>query len=173
MARASIQHCYDYYSIDEEEKNPHNLPGWKPFRGSTTWVNFSDLCPAPWNYVPQKKLHGSPSWGFFDIYSGGGYVADLGYNKTTASPVIDNLQKYSWIDRQTRAIVLEFVIYNGNTGYLSISSFYYEILPIGCGHPFAIIDTFPLTSTQTGFYEFFLICQLPVSYTHLTLPTKA
>ena len=49
---------------------------------------------------------------------------------------------------------------SGNTGYLSISSFYYEILPIGCGHPFAIIDTFPLTSTQTGFYEFFLICQL-------------
>ena len=110
--------------------------------------------------MPQEKLHGSPSWGFFDIYSGGGYVADLGYNKTTASPLIDNLQKYGWIDRQTRAVVLEFVVYNGNTGYLSISSFYYEILPVGRGHPFAIIDTFPLTSTQTGFYEFFLICQL-------------
>ena len=87
-------------------------------------------------------------------------MADLGYNKTTASPLIANLQKYGWIDRQTRAVVLEFVVYNGNTGYLSISSFYYEILPTGCGHPFAIIDTFPLTSTQTGFYEFFLICQL-------------
>ena len=160
MARASIKHCYDYYSIDEEEKNPHNLPGWEPFRGSSNWANFSNLCPAPWNYVPQEKLHGSPSWGFFDIYSGGGYVADLGYNKSTASPLIDNLQKYGWIDRQTRAVVLEFVVYNTNTGYLSISSFYYEILPIGCGHPFAIIDTFPLTSTQTGFYEFFLICQL-------------
>ena len=160
MARASIQHCYDYYSIDKEEKNPHNLPGWEPFRGSSNWANFSNLCPAPWNYVPQEKLHRSPSWGFFDIYSGGGYVADLGYNKATASPLIDNLQKYGWIDRQTRAVVLEFVVYNGNTGYLSISSFYYEILPIGRGHPFAIIDTFPLTSTQTGFYEFFLICQL-------------
>jgi len=160
VVRASIQHCYDYYSIDEEEKNPHNLPGWEPFRGSSNWANFSDLCPAPWNYVPQEKLHGSPSWGFFYIYSGGGYVADLGYNKTTASPLIANLQKYGWIDRQTRAVVLEFVVYNGNTGYLSISSFYYEILPTGCGHPFAIIDTFPLTSTQTGFYEFFLICQL-------------
>ena len=87
-------------------------------------------------------------------------MADLGYNKTTASSLIDNLQKYGWIDRQTRAVVLEFVVYNANTGYLSISSFYYEILPTGCGHPFAIIDTFPLTSTQTGFYEFFLICQL-------------
>ena len=160
MARASIKHCYDYYRIDEEEKNPHNLPGWEPFRGSSNWANFSNLCPAPWNYVLQEKLHGSPSWGFFDIYSGGGYLADLGYNKTTASPLIDNLQKYGWIDRQTRAVVLEFVVYNANTGYLSISSFYYEILPIGCGHPFAIIDTFPLTSTQTGFYEFFLICQL-------------
>lgn len=56
VGRASIQHCYDYYSIDEEEKNPHNLPGWEPFRGSSNWANFSNLCPAPWNYVPQEKL---------------------------------------------------------------------------------------------------------------------
>ncbi|XP_068717189.1 polycystin-1-like protein 2 [Montipora capricornis] len=160
LARDSVKHCNDYYSLGEEDKTRYHLPGWKPFEGSKDWANFSGLCPAPWNYVPQDQLHNSPSWGFFDVYSGGGFVADLGYNRSTAAKVIDNLHEYSWIDRQTRAVVLEFVIYNPNTGYLSISTFYYEILPFGYGHPFVIIDTFPLTSTQTGFYQFYLICQL-------------
>ncbi|XP_068717180.1 polycystin-1-like protein 2 [Montipora capricornis] len=160
LARDSVKHCNDYYSLGEEDKTRYHLPGWKPFEGSKDWANFSGLCPAPWNYVLQDQLHNSPSWGFFDVYSGGGFVADLGYNRSTAAKVIDNLHEYSWIDRQTRAVVLEFVIYNPNTGYLSISTFYYEILPFGYGHPFVIIDTFPLTSTQTGFYQFYLICQL-------------
>ena len=110
--------------------------------------------------MSQEELQTSPSWGFFDVYDGGGYVADLGYSNTTATPVISNLRKYGWIDRQTRAVLLEFVIYNANTGYLSISTFMNEILPTGYGNAFAKIDTFPLTSTETGFYQFYLICQL-------------
>ena len=155
-----IQHCNDLYSFDEEDKSAFNLPGWRPFGGSVDWANFTDLCPAPWNYVSQEELQSSPSWGFFDVYDGGGYVADLGYSVTTAAPVISNLHKYGWIDRQTRAVLLEFVIYNANTGYLSISTFSNEILPTGYGNAFAKIDTFPLTSTETGFYQFYLICQL-------------
>ena len=160
MAQDIIQRCNDFYSFDEEDKSPFNLPGWRPFGGSVDWANFSDLCPAPWNYVSQDQLQSSPSWGFFDVYDGGGYVADLGYSITTAAPVISNLRKYGWIDRQTRAVLLEFVIYNANTGYLSISTFLNEILPTGYGNAFAKIDTFPLTSTETGFYQFYLICQL-------------
>ena len=159
-ARDIIQDCNDFYSFDEEDKTPFNLPGWRPFSGSVDWANFTDLCPAPWNYMSKKELQSSPSWGFFDVYDGGGYVADLGYSITTAAPVISNLHKYGWIDRQTRAVLLEFVIYNANTGYLSISTFMNEVLPTGYGNAFAKIDTFPLTSTETGFYQFYQICQL-------------
>ena len=159
-ARHVIKHCNDFYSFGEEDIAPFNLPGWRPFSGSADWANFSDLCPTPWNYVSQEKLQNSPSWGFFGLYDGGGYVADLGYSSDIAKPVISNLRKYGWIDRQTRAVLLEFNIYNANTGYLSISTLYYEILPTGYGNPFARTDTFTLTSTQTGFYQFYLICQL-------------
>ena len=159
-ARDIVQHCNDFYSFDEEDKSPFNSPGWRPFSASVDWTNFTDLCPAPWNYMSQEQTQSSPSWGFFNIYDGGGYVADLGYSIATAAPVISNLHKYRWIDRQTRAVLLEFVIYNANTGYLSISTFVNEILPTGYGNAFAKIDTFPLTSTATGFYQFYLICQL-------------
>ena len=110
--------------------------------------------------MSQEKLESTPSWGFFHFYDGGGYVADLGYSTDTAAPVISNLREYGWIDRQTRAVLVEFTIYNPNTGYFSISTFYYEVLPTGYGNSFRRIDTLLLTSTQTGFYQFYLICQL-------------
>ena len=159
-AQDVIKHCNDFYSLDEEDRTPLNLPGWTPYTGSVDWANFSDLCPAPWRYVPTENLHNSPSWGYFDIYDGGGYVADLGYSINTAKAVISNLRKHGWIDIQTRAVLLEFTVYNPNTGYLSIATYYYEILPTGYGNPFTKIDTLLLTSTQTGFYQFYLICQL-------------
>ena len=87
-------------------------------------------------------------------------MANLGYTNNTARPIISNLRKFGWIDRQTRAILLQFSIYNANTGYLSIATYYFEILPTGYGNPFSTIDTLLLTSTQTGFYQFYLICQL-------------
>ena len=98
-----IKHCNDFYSLSEEDRTPLNLPGWQPFIGSVDWANFSDLCPAPWNYISQEKLQNSPSWGFFELYDGGGYVADLGYSFDSAVAVISNIHKLGWIDRQTRA----------------------------------------------------------------------
>ena len=151
--------CYDLYDFDEEDKTPANLPGWRPFSGSVKWANFSELCPLPWQYVPNEELRSSPSWGYFNFYDGGGYVADLGYNSSTAQAVISDLIEYGWIDRQTRVVLLEFTIYNPNTGYLIISAYHFEILPTGYGYPFPKIDTILLTSTETGFYEFYLICQ--------------
>ena len=151
--------CYDLYDFDEEDKTPANLPGWRPCSGSVEWANFSELCPLPWQYVPNEELRSSPSWGYFNFYDGGGYVADLGYNSSTAQAVISDLIEYGWIDRQTRVILLEFTIYNPNTGYLIISAYHFEILPTGYGYPFPKIDTLLLTSTETGFYESYLICQ--------------
>lgn len=159
-AQDLIKHCNDFYSFDEEDRTHLNLPAWQPFTGSVEWANFSDLCPAPWRYVPAESLHDSPSWGLFHVYDGGGYVANLGYSRSTARSVISNLHKFGWIDRQTRAILLQFSIYNPNTGYLSIATYHFEILPTGYGNPFPTIDTLLLTSTQTGFYQFYLICQL-------------
>ena len=87
-------------------------------------------------------------------------MAKLGYSIGTAKQVIANLRTHGWIDRRTRAILLQFSIYNPNTGYISIGTYHFEILPTGYGNPFPMIDTLLLTSTQTGFYQFYLICQL-------------
>lgn len=121
---------------------------------------MSDHCPAAWRYSAPKDLHLPPSWGFFDAYGSGGYVADLGYSKETATPILSSLRRKGWIDHYTRAVLLEFTIYNPYTGYLSIATYYYEILPTGYGNTFSRIDTVLLTSTESGLYQFYLICQL-------------
>ena len=159
-ARGLTQHCFDFYSSDTEDKTPLNLPGWRPFRGNVTWENITELCPRPWRYASPQALQFVPSWGFFGWYEGGGFAADLGYNQKTAKHVIKELQTHQWIDRQTRAVLVEFSIYNVNTGYFSVSTFFFEILPTGYGHVYERIETFPLTNTPTGFYQFYLVCQL-------------
>lgn len=137
-----------------------NLPGWTPINNSAQFENVSKLCPAPWRYTSPEDLQLISSWGFFTVYDGGGYVADLGYSKDTAGPLISSLRQKGWIDRHTRAVLLEFTIYNPYTGYLSISTYYYEILPTGYGNTFPRIDTVLLTSTESGLYQFYLFCQL-------------
>lgn len=121
---------------------------------------MSKLCPAPWRYNSAEDLQLIASRGVFTVYSGGGYVADLGYSKDTASPLISGLRQKGWIDRQTRAVLVEFTIYNPYTGYLSIVTYYYEMLPTGYGITFPKIDTVLLTSTESGLYQFYLICQI-------------
>lgn len=41
------------------------------------------------------------------------------------------LQKLNWIDRQTRSIFIEFIIYNPNINMFSITTLLFEILPSG------------------------------------------
>ena len=152
--------CFDFYSFDKEDKTPLSLPGWKPFNGDAQWVNASELCPRPWRYASLEALNFLPTWGYFGIYDGGGFVADLGYNQKSASHVISDLKRRNWVDRQTRAVLIEFTIYNVNTGYLSVCTYFFEMLPTGYGNVYKRIDTLLLTSTQTGFYQFYLVCQL-------------
>ena len=153
-------HCLDFYSFKDEDKTPLSLPGWQPFRGNASWENATELCPKPWRYASPETLNFLPTWGYYGWYDGGGFTADLGYNQKSAMHVISWLQNHKWVDRQTRAVLIEFSIYNVNTGYLSVCTFFYEMLPTGYGNVYERIDTLLLTSTQSGFYQFYMVCQL-------------
>ena len=158
-ARKIFPHCHGQYSFSDEDTTPFSLPGWKPFSPFNA-ANITTLCPKAWRYVT-PKAHGSlPIWGYFTVYNGGGYVADLGYNAKTARRVVSDLRANNWIDQRTRVVLIEFSIFNANTNYLSICTMFFEVLPTGHGYAFERTETFPLYNKQTGFYEFYLICQL-------------
>ena len=49
------------------------------------------------------------------VYSGGGFVADLGYDLETAQLVLDNLKYDGWIDRHTRVVFVELMLFEPAT----------------------------------------------------------
>ena len=55
-----------------------------------------------------------PTHGKRGLYGGGGYVADLGKSQRHASSLMEQLISSDWIDVYTRAIFIEFTVYNPN-----------------------------------------------------------
>lgn len=154
-----VDHCYDFYTFSAEDTTSLALPKWKRATRLNE-DNTTTICPKAWEYVSQKTDGSFPTLAYFTVYNGGGYVVNLGYNKRTVTGIISDLRKNNWIDQRTRVVIIEFTIFNPNTNYLSVCTAFLEILPTGYGHTYERIETFPLYSSQTGFYEFYLVCQL-------------
>ena len=143
---------YNYFKV------PFSLSGWRPLN-STLHTSANDVCPNPWCYLSQETLNGAPVWGYFTFYDGGGYIADLGYDPITAMDTLEDLITYRWIDKKSRAVIVEFTIFNINTNCISLCSFFYEILPTGYRSKFSKIESIALYHTDTISFDLWLVCQ--------------
>ena len=47
-------------------------------------------------------------------YGGGGYVRNLGLTQQDTTDIINYLKDNLWIDRATRAVFIDFTVYNAN-----------------------------------------------------------
>ena len=100
------------------------------------------------------------------VYGGGGFVADLGYTKRSALRVIHNLQNNSWIDEKTRAVFIEFMIFDSSTNLFSAVTLLFEALPLGGVTTSKRIDTMSLYGARTeGTRSFNAVCELIVVLT--------
>lgn len=117
-------------------------------------------CPSRWVHKSALDLRGYPFWGRMTIYSGGGYSADLGYDYPTALTVIADLHSHNWVDMQTRAVFVEFTVYNANTNLFGIAFLFLEFLPTGGAFPYAHFAVSRLYSYVGPFSHFILACQV-------------
>ena len=83
-------------------------------------------CLQRWRHQSMSELRGFPYWGTIAMYSGNGYAANLGYDQITAYTVVADLHSNGWIDKQTRAVFVEFTVYNANTNLFGIVSILIE-----------------------------------------------
>ena len=90
-------------------------------------------------------------------YSGGGFIADLGYNTEEALRVIDDIEINNWIDNMTAAVFVEFTIYQPASSLFSTVKFLFERLPSGGTNTITEVKTLtvysPKDSTFRGLYE--------------------
>ncbi|KDR08541.1 polycystic kidney disease 2-like 1 protein [Zootermopsis nevadensis] len=89
--------CYDVYSSANEDKG-----------------QFGPGIGTAWTYSTEEELHGSSYWGRFSTYGGGGYYEDLSLDRIETIEKLLTLKINQWVTRGTRAIFLDFIVYNAN-----------------------------------------------------------
>ncbi|NWX49923.1 PK1L2 protein, partial [Steatornis caripensis] len=120
-----IQECHAPYSLQTEDTSDYG-EHWN----TLVFDNSSDLSSA-WQYQSQSKLQGHPSWGKLAIYRGGGYLIHLGTDPKNASRILQYLFNNVWLDTFTRAVFVEFTVYNANVNLFCIISLMFETNALG------------------------------------------
>ncbi|NWI42071.1 PK1L2 protein, partial [Picathartes gymnocephalus] len=120
-----VEECHAPYSLQTEDTSVYG-EHWN----TSVFDNSSELSSA-WQYQSQSKLRGHPSWGKFAIYSGGGYVIHLGTDPNNASRILQYLFNNVWLDTFTRAVFVEFTVYNANVNLFCIISLMFESNALG------------------------------------------
>jgi hypothetical protein len=96
--------------------------------------------------------------GVYTEYLGGGYVYKMNGNASETISNLTFLEQNHWIDRQTRAVFVEFNIYNPNIKMFAYCYLLFEFLPIG-----TIVQSYrfyPMTlfDDKTSLYSFGTVC---------------
>ncbi|XP_036357895.1 polycystin-1-like isoform X2 [Octopus sinensis] len=118
--------CHKEYSLFNEDKEMYGK-GWDTPSFNSTYSNLAD----EFQYQDSSKLDGYPFYGSLNMYGGGGYVARLKGSKTKLTTMMERLQNTSWIDKLTRAVFVEFTIYNPQVNLFTVCTLLAEFTRIG------------------------------------------
>jgi hypothetical protein len=108
----SINEDKDYYGYSWSQFNQTHTP---PFGFSFIYDSFH-----------YKSTTDIPYIGKTNTYSSGGYMFDLRGKLSYIQGNLTMLENMEWIDRQTRAIFVEFNLYNPNANLLAVISILFE-----------------------------------------------
>ncbi|XP_065681237.1 uncharacterized protein LOC105847748 isoform X2 [Hydra vulgaris] len=137
--------CFSSYRSAFEETRDFDFNWSLPVKYKSA-INPSTM---PWRYQTWKDLDGYPYSAYFDTYYGGGYVIEI-FPKWKNKALLDQLKKLRWIDRQTRAIIIEFALFNVATNYFSMVTMILELPASGGVIPNFSILTFKLYASTKG-----------------------
>ncbi|XP_038069881.1 polycystic kidney disease protein 1-like 2 [Patiria miniata] len=122
-----ISRCTLSYSQDTEDTDTYNKSWTEPFDDLTangSYLEQQDI----WRYQHNVA---SSLWGHVTSYGGGGYVVILGLNQTVARQVLMDLMADHWLDEHTKALAVEWTVYNANTNLFVVVTFLTEIMASG------------------------------------------
>jgi hypothetical protein len=82
-------------------------------------------------YKNADTLQGSPIQGKYDTYDGSGYVYEMRGQLSYIQGNLSLLKEMNWIDRQTRAVFVEFSTYNPNINLMMVTTILIEFFSSG------------------------------------------
>ncbi|KAJ8037623.1 Polycystic kidney disease protein 1-like 2 [Holothuria leucospilota] len=147
--RNIVSHCNDQYSFINEDEEFYSV-SWTPYNKSTSFPEY--------RYTQAEDLDGYPFFGRHALYSGGGYVAKLRGSQFRISNKIERLFQEQWLDIHSRALFVEFSMYNPQVNLFAVVNLVLEFLPTGGAHPLTRIDVVRLITIDTAFGAFYVAC---------------
>ncbi|KAL3877418.1 hypothetical protein ACJMK2_035124 [Sinanodonta woodiana] len=142
-----IDVCRESYSITTEDTEDYFI-GWKT---EPTQRQTKEFTTEAWKYVSSEKSWGLPVFGeYIYQYGGGGYFIKLDVNKDVSIEILKELVEFNWIDRNTRAVFIEFSLYNPNINMFLYATYLAEFTEIGSIVKSCYIQTFRLYYTGLG-----------------------
>ena len=155
--------CTASYSLGAEDKTQFYLPTWRPFPASqnTSAKTLNMVCPKPWRYSSAEQTESLPLWGkLYLIYGQGGYLADLGYDRNSATEVISELSSLNWFDKYTSAVLIEFTVFNSRVSLFSAVWIPVEFSPSGYVASSHVIRPIHVYNIGAGYSAALLVCQI-------------
>lgn len=150
-----ITECNQYYDTASEEKGSYNV-GWKPLGANK---NKSSIL-EEYRYTSAEELNGFSFWGSESTFGGGGYVLRLRGSGEYMLNRMEELESEGWIDRYTRAVFVEFSVYNPQVNLFIVATILGEFLPDGSILPYYRFNTANLLPHMNSSLAFQIICEV-------------
>jgi polycystin 2 len=144
-----ISVCFSDYTPSVEDKN-----GYGPY----VWYNQTND-PA-WYWQSESQLKGSSFQGIMNQYDGSGFVQVLSSNQSATIAIIESLFTNLWIDRATRAVFIDFTVYNANINLFCQVKIVFELPATGGVVPQVQFLPVKLIRYVTGFDYFVMVCEI-------------
>ena len=141
--------CGGQYSFTNEDKDDYRR-GWSSPDNSSTSAH-----PA-YTYNSRSSL---PYWPRHAIYSGGGYVVELKGSLSELNVITSELEEHHWLDGYTRAIFIDFSIYNAQVNLFTVVNYILESPGTSGLFPTERIYPVNLLVYQTSAMAFQVVCQ--------------
>jgi polycystin 1L2 len=116
---------YDYNFFNEEKDSFE--PGWT---NQTTQI-FSSSIEEAFKYRTNDELDSYIIIGDHETYSSGGYVYEFRGRLIDLQSNLSELYQLEWIDSQTRAVIIQFNLYNPNVELFTSITLLTEFLSTG------------------------------------------
>jgi polycystin 2 len=148
--RSYISDCYDTYSYLSEDQTPYG-----PYLN-----NQNDMTDTAFFYQSYAQLQAPIVSGQISTYGGGGYVKNLATTSAASSAIMQGLFDNLWTDRGTRAVFLDFTIYNANINLFCQVRLTTEFPPTGGALPSWSFRTVKLIRYVTALDYFVMACEI-------------
>lgn len=145
--------CTQSWSWESEDTAAYSV-GWKTLR-----QDFMEEMNSPWTYRDWTETDGLPYVGDISAYPPGGYIKDLVGKKERVSGFLSEMQSFQWLDKYTRSVFVEFILYNPNVNLFACVTVVFETPVTGSLQGKIVVSPFRLYSDTGGYGVVVIICE--------------